>query len=94
MGAIRATRATRAIGSGDGRFHFRSTMARHHHGRASLELSSGIQHMLQQGATSQLLQHLGMAAFHAGAFAGSHDDDVQRCSHIDLWDENRLIIDP
>jgi hypothetical protein len=50
--------------------------------------------MLQQGATGQLLQHLGMAAFHAGAFAGSHDDDVQRCSHIDLWDENRLIIDP
>jgi hypothetical protein len=57
--------AIRAIGGGDGSFHFRSTMARHHHGRARLELRSGVQHMLQQGATGQLLQHLGMAAFHA-----------------------------
>ena len=62
-------------------FHFCSTMTRNHHGRARLQLRGRIQHMLQQGATGQLLQHFGMAAFHAGAFAGGHDDDVQRCGH-------------
>ena len=48
------------------------------HGRAGIQLRRSVQHMLHQGHTRQALQHFGQAAFHAGAFAGGHDDHVDR----------------
>jgi hypothetical protein len=34
--------------------------------------------MLDEWHTRQTLQHFGQTAFHSGAFAGSHDDNVDR----------------
>ena len=46
------------------------------HGRAGVQLRGGVQHMLHQRHTRQALQYFGQAAFHAGAFASRHHDDI------------------
>ena len=44
-----------------------------------LQLGGCVQHMLHQPLVRELLQDLGRGAFHARAFAGGEDDDV------DFW---------
>jgi hypothetical protein len=51
-------------------------MAGDDHGRTSIQLGCCVQHMLYQWHACQTLQHFGQAAFHAGAFAGGHHDDI------------------
>jgi hypothetical protein len=48
------------------------------HSRASIQLRRRVQHMLHQRHPSQALQDFGQAAFHAGAFASGHHDDIDR----------------
>jgi hypothetical protein len=43
-----------------------------------LQLGSGVQHVLHQRHTGQALQDLGHTAFHAGAFAGGHHNNIYR----------------
>ena len=43
---------------------------------AWLELRCSRQHMPQQSAAREFVQHFGQFALHAGAFARSHDHDV------------------
>ena len=57
--------------------HFFGAMPGDDHRHARLQLCCRAQHMLYQGLTRQVLQHLGATAIHAGAFAGGHDDHVQ-----------------
>ena len=53
-----------------------SPVAGDDHRRAGVQLRCCVQYMLHQRHPGQALQHLGQAAFHAGAFASSHDDNV------------------
>ena len=58
-------------------------MPRNHNHLTRLQLPRRGQHMAQQRAARQFLQHFGDAAFHARAFASGHDDDIQgeQCGH-------------
>jgi hypothetical protein len=54
--------------------------------------------MLHQRHTRQSLQHFGQAAFHAGAFASSHDDDFNGVDNVQThgvlfirWGEEALV---
>ena len=58
-------------------FYFCSAVAGDDDGAAGLQARSLVQHMVQQRAAGQALQDLGQAAFHARAFAGRHDEDVE-----------------
>ena len=48
---------------------------------ARMQVRGLVQHMVQQRAPGQALQHFGDAALHARAFAGRHDHDVQWNAH-------------
>ena len=71
----------RIAGRGQGCFHLLGAMAGNHHHLACLQLRGRVQHMLDQTLMRQLLQHFRRGAFHAGALAGSHDDDVDGLGH-------------
>ena len=62
-------------------FYLLGAMTRHDHDLPRLQLGGSIQHMLHQTLMRQFLQNLGHGAFHAGAFASGHDDDVERVLH-------------
>ena len=70
-----------AVGLRQGSFHLLRAVARNHHHLPRLQLRGGIEHMLHQRLVCQFLQHLGHGAFHARAFAGGHDDDVEWLLH-------------
>ena len=59
------------------RFYFCSTVAGDDDGAAGLQAGCLVQHMVQQRAPGQALQHFGGAAFHARALAGRHDENVE-----------------
>ena len=78
---ILAYNARQSCGS---RFNFCSTMTGDDDGAARLQMRSLVEHVVQQRAARQALQHLGRAAFHARALAGRHDEDVYGC-HGMMW---------
>ncbi len=57
-------------------------VAGHDHDMASADARRGIDHMRDQRAPAQTMQHFGQAAFHARALAGRHDDHVDRCLDV------------
>ena len=59
--------------------HPLSTVTVNHAHLLRIKIGGVIQHMLQQRLARQRVQHLGLVGIHARAFAGSEDDDVQRC---------------
>ena len=60
------------------RLHLRGGVASNDSDGARRQRHHGGQHMRQQRLASERLQHLGVAAFHACALTGGHDDDVKR----------------
>ena len=51
-------------------------MANHNGGVAHVQRLYRVQHMVQQGAPGQGMQHLGQWALHARAFTGRHNDHI------------------
>jgi len=68
---------TARSGLAGGGLHLGGAMAGDHGGAARLQVDRLVQHVVQQRAPAQALQHLGKAAFHARALAGRHDEDVE-----------------
>ncbi len=66
---------------GQRRFHLLGLVTGHHHRLPRLQLRRLLQHVRQQGLAPQALQHLGPAAFHPRALAGSEHHHVERKIH-------------
>ena len=66
---------------GERRAHLRAAMPVHNMDACGTERARDIDHMREHRATCDRLQHLRQRGFHALAFAGGENDDVQRMAH-------------